>query len=211
MTLIFTPNLVREFGRKSLREDTADTAVDVYTQALQTTFKPTARAKSVPEFEERWSKAIVRYAKIYDIILRSYIERLGPSHFRLQYIKSITQTQHDFQKLSIAIHDLSDLYQRHVADSINIATHYDEIFQNYEPQTLDRVNTLLRESNYGITLLYLLLSGDISGPLWVILKVKDRSHESLAEIERTFKLPTESRLSGSLEGNFDFFLNPRGR
>jgi hypothetical protein len=211
MTLIFTPNLVREFGRKSLREDTADTAVDVYTQALQTTFKPTARAKSVPEFEERWSKAIVRYAKIYDIILRSYIERLGPSHFRLQYIKSITQTQHDFQKLSIAIHDLSDLYQRHVADSINIATHYDEIFQNYEPQTLDRVNTLLRESNYGITLLYLLLSGDISGPLWVILKVKDRSHESLAEIERTFKLPTESRLSGSLEGDFDFFLDPRSR
>jgi hypothetical protein len=211
MTVIFTPNLVKEFGRAFLNEDTADTALDVYTQALQTSFKSTARAKSVPEFEERWSRGIVRYAKIYDVILRSYIERLGPSHFRSQYIKSITQTQSDFQKLSIAVHDLSDLYQRHVADSINIATNYDEIFRNNEPQKVDRVNALLRESNYGITLLYLLLSGEVPGPLWVILKAKDRTHESLAEIERTFKLPTESRLSGSLEGDFDFFLDPRRR
>jgi hypothetical protein len=211
MTLIFTPNLVKEFGRASLREGTADTAIDVYTQAIQTTFKPTARAKSVLEFEERWSKAIVRYAKLYNVILRSYIERLGHSHFRLEYIKSITQAQHDFQKLSLAVHDLSDLYQRHVADSINIATNYDEIFQNNEPQKLDRVNALLRESNYGITLLYLILSGEVPGPLWVILKAKDQTHESLAEIERTFRLQTESRLSGSLKGDFDFFLDARGK
>jgi hypothetical protein len=209
MTLIFTPNLVKEFGRGSLHQDASDTATDAYTQALQTSFKPIARAKSVPEFEERWSKAIIRYAKVYDVILRNFIERLGPSHFRLQYIKSITQTQRDLQKLSIAVHDLSDLYQRHVADSVNIATNYGEIFQNNEPQKLDRVNALLRESNYGITLLYLLLSGELTGPLWIILKVKDRTHESLAEIERTFRLPTESRLSGSLKGDFDFFLDAR--
>jgi hypothetical protein len=164
----------------------------------------------VSEFEERWRKGIVRYAKIYDTILRSYIEGLGPSHFRLQYIKSITQTQKDLQKLSIAVHDLSELYQRHVADSVNIATRYDEIFQNNAPHKLDRLNALLRESNYGITLLYLLLSGEVPGPLWIILKAKDRTHESLAEIERTFRLPTtENRLSGSLRGDFDFFLDTR--
>jgi hypothetical protein len=209
MTLIFTPTLVRDFGRGSVLGGAADAAIDAYTQALQTSFQPTARAKSVPEFEERWSKAVVRYAKIYDIILRSYNEGLGPSHFRLQYIKSITQTQHDFQKLSIAVHDVSELYQRHVADSVNIASNYDEIFQNNTSQKLDRLNALLRESNYGITLLYLLLSGEVAGPLWVILKAKDRTQESLAEIERSFRLPTENRLSGSLRGDFDFFVDAR--
>jgi hypothetical protein len=124
-----------------------------------------------------------------------------------QYIKSITQTQKDLQKLSIAVHDLSELYQRHVANSVNIATHYDEIFQNDAPHTLDRLNALLRESNYGITLLYLLLSGEVPGPLWIILKAKDRTHERLEEIEKTFRLPTENRLAGSLRGDFDFFLD----
>ena len=209
MTLIFTPTLVREFGNGSVLGGAADAAIDAYTHALQTSFQPTARAKSVPEFGERWSKGIIRYAKIYDTILRGYVEGLGPSHFRLQYIKSITQTQKDLQKLSIAVHDLSALYQRHVADSVNIATHYDEIFQNDAPHTLDRLNALLRESNYGITLLYLLLSGDVPGPLWIILKTKDRTRESLEEIERTFRVPTENRLSGSLSGDFDFFLDAR--
>ena len=73
----------------------------------------------------------------------------------------------------------------------------------------DSLNALLRESNYGITLLYLLLSGEVPGPLWIILKAKDRTHESLAEIERTFRLPAENRLSGSLSGEFDFFLDAR--
>ncbi len=123
--------------------------------------------------------------------------------------KSITQAQKELQKLSTAVHDLSELYQRHFANSVNVATHYDEIFQNGAPHTLDRLNALLRESNYGITLLYLLLSGEVPGPLWIILKAKDRTHDSLAEIERTFRLPTENRLSGSLRGDFDFFLDAR--
>jgi hypothetical protein len=67
MTLIFTPTLVREFGNGALG-GASDAAIDAYTHALQTSFQPTARAKSVPEFEERWSKGIIRYAKIYDTI-----------------------------------------------------------------------------------------------------------------------------------------------
>jgi len=207
MTLVLTPNLFEWFGRGSLRKSAADAAVEMFRDSLQTMFRPTAKAKSVSEFEEKWQKAATRYAKAYDMILRAYIKQLGPSLFRVEYIKAITQTLRELEKLSIAVHDLNQLYQRHVADSINIATNYDEIFQNNDPQKLERLNNLLRESNYGITFLSLLLSGNVPGPMWVILETKDRTHARLAEIEQSFKLPKENQLLGSLKGDFDFFLN----
>jgi hypothetical protein len=97
------------------------------------------------------------------------------------------------------MNDICELYRRHIADSTNIATNYDEIFKTNPPQALNRVEMWLRESNYGITFMFLFLTGEFSGPLWVLLTANDRIHESLDKVEKGLKFPQTRQLSGSLE------------
>jgi hypothetical protein len=204
MTLVLTPHLVRNFGA-SLRHDAASenawpTAIALYSESLKKNFTLTTRSRSVPEYGERWNRGIVRYSQAYDQILRGFIEVLGPSTFKLAYLKAITEVQNEFDHVSLAIHDLRELNRRHIAYSMNIASNYDAIFESSNSEVLHRLSLLMRSSNFGLTLLFLLLSGEISGPSWVLFATHDRTRESLAEIESSFRLPMDpEQIGGSLK------------
>jgi hypothetical protein len=216
MSLVLTPSVVSHFGRAFQREGSSnegfDVAIDLYEDSVQKAFTPTAKARSLSALDERWTKAVIRYTKTYDRILDAYLRELGPSYFRLAYLKAIPEAQDEFKKLTIAVNDISELYRRHLADSINIATNYEELIQATSPDALNRSNELLRRSNYGITLIVLLLNGTLAAPLWILLSAHDRTRQDLSELEADLGLPTGTRLSNSFklpEGVLDLFSDER--
>jgi hypothetical protein len=213
VSLILTPEALERFGKifpdAGISMYTAAPAKELYTESIQRSFAPTSKARTLPEFNERWSKGIVRYSKAYNSILDVFIRELGPSRFRVAYLKAISETHGEFEKLSIAVSDITDMYRRHVANSINIATNFDEVMEDNEPEAINRADALLRESNFGITLMFLLLTGKVSSPMWILLNCSDRIRQSLTNAERTLRLPSGTpKLSGSLrfeEGVIDLF------
>jgi hypothetical protein len=212
VTLILTPTIVREFGYASAHKRGSEEAVDAYEQSIAKNFRSTVRARSVTEFETRWKNAVPRYSRVYDEILRTYLGELGSSNFRLAYIGALSHAHSEFENLSNRVYDLTGLYRRHVADSINFSGNYDEIFEHAEAGELERADTLLRESNYGITLLYLLLNTNIGGPLWIALTTKKRIEDRLGKLENAFRLPVRAPLSGSLKvlgGDVEFLVGKR--
>jgi len=213
VSLILTPTVIERFGEIFLGAGIStdlDSSVDqLYSASIQRNFVPTTKARTVSEFNERWRNGIARYSKTYNSILDIFIHFLGPDRFRIAYLKAISETQLEFQKLSIAVSEITELYRRHVADSINIATNYDEVVEANQPQALDRVDALLRESNFGITLMFLLLTGKVTSSMWILLSCSDRTRQCLADIESAVTLPSGTpKLSGSLrfeEGALDLF------
>ena len=205
MTLVLTPRVVQNFGvslrrQGGVSESAWAIAGQLYQESLKKSFTPTTRSKTAPEYRERWDRAVARYSQIYDQILRVFVDALGPSSFKLAYLKAITEVQSEFDRVSLALHDLRELNRRHIAYSMNIASHYDALLESSDIQVLDRLNVLLRSTNFGITLLFLLLAGDVSGPSWVLLATHDRTRESLTEIERNFHISLEPhQIGGSLK------------
>jgi hypothetical protein len=212
MTLVLTPHMVRNFGgglwHSRERQHAAWTsAADLYGETLQTSFGLITRSKSVREYRARWNRAVVRYSQAYDQILKGFIQVLGSSTFELAYLKAIAEVQGEFDGISFAIQDLRELNRLHIAYSVNIASSYEALVQSSAPEFLERLNELLRSSNFGLTLLFLLLSGHISGPSWILLATHRHTQESLAKIEQSFKVPIADKVGGSLkirDGNLGF-------
>jgi hypothetical protein len=196
-SLVLTPRGIRKFGRRFVTQpvasDAVDTPWDLFQNAIREGFLPIATARSAQAFDASWENAVIRYSEIYDRILDFYIRELGPTHFRLAYLKAIAEPLREFEDLSAAINDLAELYQRHVADSINVATNSEYFFQTLSGETFNRINTRLRQTNYGITFLFLLLTGEVHGPMWVFQAVHDRTQRCLGEVEVHFESPISSR------------------
>jgi hypothetical protein len=209
-TLILTPKLIHRFGsvfRAELRVESALLSVsDLYQEALKESLLPVTKSKSVPEFEVRAKKGILTYSKRYDEILYKCASALGESRFKLEYVKQITEVDKEFRDLHFASLDLIRLFRRHVACCTNAATNYEELFES-DVNKLYTVDLLLRTSNYGLTVLVLLLNGTLAGPLWVTMELQRLTSDALYQMESMPELRIQqSQLSGSLvfaEGDLD--------
>lgn len=199
MTLIFTPETVGEFGRK-LRPAVAHSRVKVlYEDALDRSFRPVSRAKSVPEFKERWKRGSIRYWETLEEMLELLLSELGPSGFRLAYLRQISAISKRFEELPFGVHDLSGLLRRHLACSTNLASNYEALFASYKNRA-ERATSLLRSTNYGITFLYLNLSRNLTSPSWVFLEANDRVLAAIKDCESTLAgYESDYQLAGSLK------------
>lgn len=211
VTLILTPKLIQRFGgivRKEPRLVSALLSVsELYQKAMEESLLPVMKSKSVPDFEIRARKGLLTYSRQYDEILHWYISILGESRFKLEYVKQITEIDKELRALPFASLDLVRLFHRHMACCTNAATHYDELFES-DTNKLYRIDLLLRTSNYGLTLLVLLINRKLTGPLWVMMELQQLTSDALEEMESMPEIhATEKRLSGSLvfaEGEIDF-------
>jgi len=198
VTLIFTRRLIDDFGTTFPDLRTAPTVRKLFEEGLKKNFWPVVRSKSASDFRLRWKKAIISYSQEYDQIYHEYLTWLGPSRFRVEYIKQVTETSKELTGLPFASHDLNELFRRHVANSTNAAARYSELL-HHAPQKVRAINLLLRTSNYGLTLLVMLLDGELSGPVWVMSECSRRTSEALTGVECMPELRTKNgHLSGSL-------------
>jgi len=206
-TLILTPKVVERFGATYRVDSSLLVSVGgLYEEALRKSFRPVARLRSVADFEARARRAVVSYSKQYDEILRNYEGALGSSRFKLEYLKQITEVSKELRDLPFASLDLSELFRRHVACCVNAAVNYEELFES-DSNKVYRVDVLLRTTNYGLTLLVLLLDGRLTGPLWIMGELRiltSRALEELGSIPEIRAKP--GQMSGSLifaEGELD--------
>jgi len=205
MTLILTSRAVKNFGR-SFREGASSTAIGLYQQAIDKCFRPTVRPRFEPHFQVKWNKRVARYARIYDQVLQTFLSELGPSWFKLEYVKQLTSVGKELGEIGSTAHDVSELFRRHVVCCLKLGISHDLMFEQH-PSKLEKAMDFLWESNYGITLLILLLQRELSSSLRVILDVNARTNDALSATERILPVADEKyRLSGSLEiseGNLD--------
>jgi hypothetical protein len=211
-TLILTPKLIHRFGATFHVEPSLLSVNDLYQEAVRTSFRPVTKSKSVSDFEARTKKAIITYSKQYNEILYEYAAILGPSRFKLEYIKQIAAISKELSGLPFASLDLSELFRRHVACCTNAAANYEKLFES-NTNKLYAVDLFLRTTNYGLTLLVLLLEGTLDGSLWIMGELRRLTSDALREMESMPEIhATSDRLSGSLvfvEGNLD--LTPETR
>lgn len=167
----------------------------------------------MPDFKARIEKSISTYSRQYDDIVYELLAVLGPSRFKIEYLKQITSTSKELENLPFASLDLSELFRRHVACSTNTEARYEELVE--EPDKLEQVNRLLRTSNYGLTLLVLLLDGTLQGPSWLMAELKRVTSGALLKMESMPEVhATPGQLAGSLviaEGNLDLPSTEKSR
>jgi hypothetical protein len=212
-TLVLTPGLLQDFGgiqnRKRITGDPWSRAVELYNDSKKKNFELVIRSKTVDKFEKRWTRGVTSYAQTYDQILRCFSDALGPSAFKLAYQRAMASSHSEMKHVLFAVQDISEAYRLHFSHSINVATHHDQIFAMSDPAILYNLESRLRASNYGVTLLFLMLSGNIPGPLWVVFKSRELIEQALSQIDDTFKPPDESiKVGGSLRirtGDLTFF------
>lgn len=201
-TLILTPKLIHRFGRVFRAEFRLETSLlsvsDLYQEAVMKNLLPVARSKSVPDFEDRVRKGMPAYSKRYNDILWECERVLGTSRFKVEYVKQLTETHKELQNLPFASLDLNELFRRHLACCRNAAAHYEELFEADSPN-LYLVDQLIRTSNYGLTVLVLLLEGALAGPIWIMGELRRLTSEALHKMELMPEIHANpSRLSGSL-------------
>ncbi|HWF03979.1 MAG TPA: hypothetical protein VHA06_09845, partial [Candidatus Angelobacter sp.] len=123
---------------------------------------------------------------------------LGPSRFKIEYVKQIIEVDKELRALPFASLDLIGLFQRHVACCKNAAASYEELFENHTRKLYD-IDLLLRTTNYGLTNLLLMLEGTLSGSFWVMTELQRITSDALQTMESMPEiLPKQSRLAGSL-------------
>jgi hypothetical protein len=210
-TLILTPKLLHRFG-VSFNTPSVFFITELYDSAVRKHFAPLTRSKTVPDFAVRWKKATVNYSKQYDEILHGYAAILGTSRFKLEYVKQITEISKELRSLPFAALDVSELFRRHVMCCTNAAANYDDLFES-DSKKLYAVDTFLRNTNFGLTLLVLLLDGTLTGPTWIMTEAHRLTSDALRKMESMPELHAKTgNLSGSLifaEGNLD--VTPEGR
>lgn len=209
-TLILTPTLVHRFGAIFHAESSLASASDLYQDAIQTSFRPVAESKSAPEFESRLKQAILDYSKQYDQILREYVDILGESGFKIEYIRHLPIISQELSSPPFASLELSELFRRHIVGCTNAAASEEELFHTGKLYAVDR---LLRTSNYSLTFLVLILDDVLAGPQWILTELHRRTSEALHEIESMPEIhPRSGSIAGSLvfvEGNLDWPLETR--
>lgn len=215
-TLILTPKLIHRFGRVFRAEFRLESNLlsvgDLYQDAVTKSLLPVTKSRSVPEFEDRASKGVLAYSKRYNEILWECERILGTSRFKVEYVKQLTEVHKELQNLPFASLDLIDLFRRHLACCRNAGASYEELFETNSPN-LYVIDQLIRSSNYGLTVLVLLLEGTLVGPIWVMAELRRLTSEALHKMELMPEIRANStRLSGSLvfaEGVLD--LTPETR
>ena len=201
-TLILTPQLIHRFGATFHTEPTLASVKDLYQETIRKAFQPVTASTSVAHFEVEAQKAIPLYSGQYDKILREYVDILGESRFRIEFIKQITDLGRELANLPFT--GLNELFQKHVAYCTNAATNEEELFKSYK---LNVVEQLLRTDNFYFTLLVLLLDGTLAGPQWIMLESYHRTLKAQTELKRILALYAKTgQLAGSLvfvEGSID--------
>lgn len=209
-TLILTPKLIGRFGA-SPHSRALLSANSLYEEALNKSFRPVTRSKTVVDFKKRVQKSILSYSKQYDQILYELVTVLGPSRFKVEYVKQITQIGRELHGLPFASLDLSELFRRHVACCMNASANYEQLFE--EDSKLDEVESLLRTTNFGLTLLLLVLDGVLSGSIWIMSELKSVTSSALQQMESMPEMRVQAgQLAGSLiiaEGELDLISDPR--
>lgn len=216
VTLILTPKLIQRFGSAFRGHPRVGSVLlslgDLYRKAQKEGLLPVTKSRSVPDFHARAKRGILTYSRQYDEILHRWADILGESRFKLEYVKQIANIDEELRSLPLASFDLISLFRRHVTCCTNAAAHSDELFESDENK-LYRVDLLLRTSNFGVTVLVLLLNGTLTGPLWIMMELQRLTSESLDGLESIPEIRTgQNPLSGSLvfaEGDLD--LTPENR
>lgn len=209
VSLVLTPDVIKNFGRGFMTksaEQARDSALGLFAESVQGDFKPLAQSKSVSAFDNLWLDCGVSYSQVYENILRAYVGSLGDSNFRTAYLRAITQSAKEFENAAAAFkpaHDLYvqnlNLYREHLADATNIASNFDEIFAANEPASIDALDAALKRTNFGLTWVFLFLTGHVIAPLWVLGRTTDLIRLDLANLQQRFGLPMDTpRVFGSL-------------
>ncbi len=208
--LILTPKVMDRFGAACHPAKWA--CVDnLYQDAARKSFQRVIRARSVSDFAARIKKSIPIYAKQYDDILYQLIAILGPSRFEIEYIKQVTKISKELSILPFGALDLSELFRRHFVCCNNTAASYEELLEAGTVK-LEKVGLLLRTTNYGLTLMVLLLEGALQGPVWMMGELEHLTSRALREMEAMPEIRTKpSDLEGSmvmLDSNLDLTSQP---
>lgn len=203
-TLILTPKLIHRIGaafRMEFRVESGLLSIsDLYQEALKKSLLPVTKSKSVPDFEGRVRNGLLFYSKYYDGILYECERILGASRFKLEYVKQIAELYKEFRDLPFASLDIIELFRRHVVCCKNAAAAYEELFEN-SSHKLYTVDLLLRTTNYGLTVLVLLLDGTLTGSLWIMAELQRLTSDALREME---SMPEIRKNTGQLSGSLVF-------